>query len=75
MVASDTRDPWLESSHQQNFIYQIFYQLYNGKDDNKEKEAENGSSLKKVVGVHSLTLNEPSWPNSIKIRSEVTTLL
>ena len=42
-VASDIRDPRLESRHRQNFIYQ----LYNGKDENKEKEAGNGPSLKK----------------------------
>ena len=39
-VASDTRDPWFESRHQQNFINQ----LYNRKDENKEKEARNGPS-------------------------------
>ena len=43
-VASDTRDPRLESRHQQNFIYR----LYNRKDDNKEIEAGNGPSLKKT---------------------------
>ena len=42
-VASDTRDPRFESSHLQNFICQ----LYNRKDQNKEKEAGNGPSLKK----------------------------
>ena len=41
-VASDTRDPWLESRHRPNFIYQ----LYNRKGKNKEKEAGNGKSLK-----------------------------
>ena len=41
-VASDSRDPWFESRHRQNFIFQ----LYNRKDENKEKEAENGPSLK-----------------------------
>ena len=44
-VASDTRDPRFESSHQRNFIYQ----LYNRIDKNKEKEAGNGPSLKKVA--------------------------
>ena len=42
VVASDTRDPRFESSHWQNFIYQ----LYNRKDKNKEKEAGNGPSIK-----------------------------
>ena len=42
-VASSTRDPWFESRHWQNFIYQ----LYNRKDENIEKEAGNGPSLKK----------------------------
>ena len=41
-VASDTRDLWFESRHQQNFIYK----LYNRKDENKEKEAGSGSSFK-----------------------------
>ena len=36
--------PTPESSHQQNFIYQ----LYNRKDENKQKEARNGPSLKKL---------------------------
>ena len=42
-VASDTRDPWFVSRHQQNFTYQ----LYNRKDKNTEKEAGNGPSFKK----------------------------
>ena len=37
-VASDTRDPQFEPSHQQNFTYQLCH----GKDENKEKEAGNG---------------------------------
>ena len=41
-VASDTRDLQFESRHQQNIIYQ----LYNRKDENKEKEAANAPSLK-----------------------------
>ena len=36
-AASDTRDLHFKSSHQQNFIYQ----LYNRKDKNKQKEARN----------------------------------
>ena len=44
-VAFDTRDPQFESRHRQNFIYQ----LYNRKDENKEKEAGNGPSLKKNI--------------------------
>ena len=39
---SDTRDQWFESSHQQNFINQ----LYNRKDENKDEEAGNAPSLK-----------------------------
>ena len=42
-IAPDIRDARFKSSHRQNFIYQ----LYNRKDKNKEKEAGNGSSLKK----------------------------
>ena len=42
-VAYDTTDPQFKSRHQQTF----FYQLYNRKDKNKEKEARNGPSLKK----------------------------
>ena len=42
MVASNTRDPWFIPRHWQNFIYQFIYQLYNRKDENKEKEAGNG---------------------------------
>ena len=43
-AASDTTDPHFESRHQQNFIYH----LYNRKYKNKEKEARNGPSLKKL---------------------------
>ena len=39
-VASDTRDLRFKSRHWQNFIYQ----LYNRKDENKEKDAGNGPS-------------------------------
>ena len=46
-VASHTRDPRFEPYHWRNFVYQFIYQLYNRKDENKEKEAGNGSSLKK----------------------------
>ena len=42
-VASNTWDPLFKSSHQQNFINQLF----NRKDENQEKKAENGPSLKK----------------------------
>ena len=45
-VASDTRDPRFESRHRQNF----FYQLHNRKDENNEREAMNGPSLKKLIG-------------------------
>ena len=44
-VASNTRDPRFESRHRQSFIYQ----LYIRKDENKEKEAGNGPSLKKML--------------------------
>ena len=44
-VASDTRDPRFESRHWQNCIDQ----LYKRKDENKEKEAGNGPSLKKKI--------------------------
>ena len=39
-VASDSRGPRFESSHQQKFISNIYCQLY-WKDENKEKEAGN----------------------------------
>ena len=44
-VAYDTRDLQFESRLQQNFIYLLF----NRKDKNKEKEAGNGPSLKKLI--------------------------
>ena len=40
-VDSDTWDPQFESRPKQNFIYQ----LYDRKDENKEKEAGNGPTL------------------------------
>ena len=43
-IASDTRDPQFKSRHWQNIIYQ----LYNRKDENKEKEAGNGPSFKQL---------------------------
>ena len=49
VVASDTRDPQFKSYHRQNFIYPIVNQLYNRKDKNSEKEAQNGPSLKKSL--------------------------
>ena len=45
-VTSDTRDPWFESQHWQNFIYQLY--IEKRKDENKEKEAGNGPSLKRT---------------------------
>ena len=45
-VASDTRDPWFESRHRQNFIYQS----YNRKDEKKAKfnnELDNRKDEKK----------------------------
>ena len=50
-VAYDTRGPWFESQHRQIFIDQL---KLNRIDENKEKEAGNGPSLKNVqhpVGV------------------------
>ena len=46
-VPSDTRDPQLKSQHQQNFIYRLH--IFKKDDKNKEKEAWNGPSLKKVL--------------------------
>ena len=43
-VASGTRDPQFESQHQQSSIYQL---LLNSNDENKEKEARYGPSLKR----------------------------
>ena len=42
-VPSDTRDPRFKSQHWQSFIYQL---SLNRKDENEEKEAGNGPSLK-----------------------------
>ena len=42
-VASNTRDQGFEFRHRKNIIYK----LYNRKDENTEKEAWNGPSLKK----------------------------
>ena len=47
-VASNSRGPWFESSHWQKFIMNIYSKL-NWKDENKEKEAENGPFLKKPM--------------------------
>ena len=44
-VASDSRGQRFESSLGQKFILNIYCQLY-WKDENKEKEAENGPFLK-----------------------------
>ena len=43
-VASDTRDPWFESQHWQNFIYQLYIEK-----ENKEKEAGIGPPLKTPI--------------------------
>ena len=51
-IASGTRDPRFESRHQQNFIYQ----LYNSKDEYKEKEAGIGPSLKNCL-LHGVQFN------------------
>ena len=50
-ITSDTRDPRFESRHQQNFIYQFIYQLYNRKDKNKEKEARKPKNLVELVWI------------------------
>ena len=47
-VASNSRGPWFESSHRQKIIINIYSQLY-WKDENKEKETENGPFLKKML--------------------------
>ena len=47
-VASNTRDPWFEPCLSQIFIYQFIDQLYYRIDENKEKEAGKGPSLKKT---------------------------
>ena len=41
-VASNSRGPRFESSHREQFILNIYCQLYSKKDKNKEKEAGNG---------------------------------
>ena len=49
-VASNTRGPRFESSHRQKFIYILNICLLSTvywKDENKEKEAENGPFFKK----------------------------
>ena len=43
-VASNTRDPWFEPCHWQNFIHQ----LLNKKDKNNKKETRNDGPFKKV---------------------------
>ena len=47
-VASNSRGPRFESSHQQKFISNIYCQLY-WKDENKEKEAGNGPLKKNLM--------------------------
>ena len=47
-VASYSRGPQFESSHQQNFILNIYCQLYR-KDENKEKEAGKGRFKKTLL--------------------------
>ena len=43
-VASNSRGPQFKSRHRQTIILKIYCQLY-WNDENKEKEAENGSFL------------------------------
>ena len=53
-VASDTRGPWLESSHWQKFIYILNICLLSTvywKDEHKEKEAGNGPFFKKKTNL------------------------
>ena len=47
-VASNSRGPRFESSHRQKIILNIYCLLY-WKDENKEKEAENGPFKKHVI--------------------------
>ena len=47
-VASDTRGPRFESSNRRNFIMNMFT-VNCWKDENKEKEAENGPFLEKSM--------------------------
>ena len=49
-VASDTRDPRFKSRHRQIVIHK----LYSRKDENKEREAGNGPSLKKPLSDRTL---------------------
>ena len=43
VVASNTRDPWFESSHRQKFILNVNFR----KDKNQQKRGRNGPFLKK----------------------------
>ena len=38
-----------EPCHWQKFLYQFIYQLYNRKDENKEKDAKNGPPFKNFL--------------------------
>jgi len=70
VVASDSRGPQFESSHRQKFIMNIDCQLY-WKDENKEKESENGPSFFKNM------INEggPAWScKNLKMQWTVTQL-
>ena len=69
-AASYTRDLQFESRHRQNFIYQ----LYNRKDENKEKEAGNGPSLKKMLKakIHRSYRNSASYTSRHTLLSKRT---
>ena len=55
-VASNSRGPQFESSHQKTFILNIYCQLY-WKDENKVKEVGHGPFFKKINCISSLDLN------------------
>ena len=68
-VASDSRGPRFKFGHQQNFIWNIYCQLF-WKDENKEKEAGNGPflqfffkiCLQGTTTLVKLVLWELTWP-------------
>ena len=49
VVASNSRGPRFEYSHWQKFMLNIVYCQLNWKDENKEKEAENGPFKKNII--------------------------
>ena len=68
LVASDTRGPQFKSTHRQNFILNIYCQLY-WKDGNEEKEAGNGPFKKcKLTVFMKQILSGFWWTKSWKLR-------